>query len=349
MLVVKKHLFLALFLSVFAFHAEAKTPTPIRKLSPSWVKSKNWATRINSSYLDCFKCDYKKQFSKSILESILDPRLVEGYKADFWVYQNQIEMKQNYGLLKSPKDYNELQLAKFDPNGAKVVNVYDRNQALTQTIKNQLLDDGMESQVEDIKNGPAARAIGDTASDIGKMIKSINQAPTTHASRPLENSPPIVQNKSAHVSQAHEKKSTLTANQPVDWIDARFGAKSDFEGMRGQVFMKSKLINTEVDVVAARPLTESINTGYLGNKIISKMNLGNGIDRQNAESARFKLYRDLPLVDVHASWMYGLSSNTMTSSLSKQFTSFLRAELTRVDYFNGVSDQRAGVFLERSF
>ncbi|MCM0605353.1 MAG: hypothetical protein KA715_04625 [Xanthomonadaceae bacterium] len=336
-----------IFLSIFAVHADARAPHSIRKLRPNWVKPHSWVTSVNRSYLDCFKCDLKKQMPKSFVESMLDPQLVEGYRADFYVYQNQIEQKQNFGLLNSPKLYNQIELAKFDPNGAKVVNIYDRNQSLTQTIKDRALDDGMESQIQDIQNGPAARAVDETASSLGKVIKSMNQGQPVVAK--AEN--PFIARRAGAAKSVSSRTSNPAVLTPkkVDWIDAQFGAKSDFEGMRGQVFMKSKLVNTEVDVVAHRPLTESLNVGYLGSKIVSKMNLGNGLDRQNAETARFRLYRNIPLIEVHASWMYGLSSNTMTSSISKQFTAFLRAELTRVDHFNGTPDQRAGLFLERTF
>lgn len=303
---------------------------------------------VNESYLNCLKCDVKKHLPKSLVETLLDPSGVENHKADFWVYQNQINLKKNFGLLNTPQSHYQVQLEKFNPQGAHIVGIYDQNIALTESIKNKMIARTADQQFKDIEHGPAARELEESATRIGKAIRAVS-APESTAKVSKASAKPALTVKASKENKAVSLAPAQT--QHHDWIQAQFGAKSDLLGMRGQLFMKSQLFNSEVDLVAHRPLTEYVNAGALGARLISRMDLGNGLDRQNSELARFKLYRELPLVDVHASWMYGVSSQTMTSSLSKHFTSFLRAEVSRVDFMSmpGQYDQRAGLFLERAF
>ena len=323
----------------------------LKKIAPNWVSAKQWVKGVNRSYLDCTTCDIKSKLPKSLVDTFLDPSVAKAYSAEYWSYQNQIELKQKFGQLNGPLNQYQVQLDKFNPNGARYADVYEKNRGLTDAIKNRMIDKGTEEEMKSYQNGPAEKALVGSAQNFGKILKgeqvlSVQEEKAQKLAAKKE----AVNAKSAPV-QATSLPVASRSSQESDWLQAKLGTKSDFVGMRGQLYMNSKLFNSEVDVVANRPLTDYVSMGALGSRLVSNMNLGSSLDRQNSELARFKLYRELPLVDARASWMYGASSQTMTSSISKQFTSFLRAELSRVDYMAipGQFDQRAGLFLERTF
>lgn len=326
---------------------QVRSMAGLKKIAPNWVSSKQWVKGINRSYLDCTTCDVKSKLPKSLVDTFLDPSIARAYSAEYWSYQNQIELKQKFGQLSGPLNQYQVQLDTFNPNGARFSDVYEKNRGLTNAIKNRMIDKGTEEEMKSYQNGPAEKALASSAKSFGKILKgeSISAAQEAKPKNVKETAQPKPATQSTH------SVASLKQEQDSDWLQAKLGTKSDFVGMRGQLYLNSKLFNSEVDVVANRPLTDYVNMGALGTRLISNMNLGSGLDRQNSEVARFKLYRDVPLVDAKASWMYGATSQTMTSSISKQFTSFLRAELSRVDFMAnpGQFDQRAGLFLERTF
>lgn len=341
----------------------------LANLAPSWAKKKKLLKEYNRSYLDCITCNSKQFFGNSLPLEFFDRKIVDSIKTDYWVYQNQLDQKKNFGQMDSMTSHYYFQYEKFNPGKATVTSWIDQNRGYSEHIKNRLIDEEVQDRVEFVEESEPAENFEKSAAQVGKFFNNLNKVlekESTIVPAPQPSVRVVAKGKKSKAAKAKVAKTVsavkikksgkntqlATLQAPSrPWLEYRLGTKTDLEGLRGQVWLKSTLVNTDVDLVAGRPVTETIGSG-LNSRLFQKFNLGGSdLDRGNTESVRFRFYRDIPIVDLHASWTYGLSSTTMTTALSKRFNSYLRGEMAYTEWKNnpGQTDQHVGLFFEQNF
>lgn len=155
-------------------------------------------------------------------------------------------------------------------------------------------------------------------------------------------------------------KKEAAASSDREWKEplVRMVPRTDVVGMRGQLWIQNAFADTFVDVVASRPLdTYHPALGKVAGQVPTFLGFGSTpLDRQNMESVRFSLSRQLPIWELQSGMSYGVSSTVFSATLSKQFTPALRAVVSQSQGsdpirsgLNGATDSRLSVFYDFRF
>lgn len=145
-----------------------------------------------------------------------------------------------------------------------------------------------------------------------------------------------------------------------EWSEplVRFVPRTDWVGMRSQLWIQNSLADTYVDVVAAPWLDRGapMVQGVI-NRVPRLIGLESAnLDRQNGERVRFSLARSLPIWNLQSGMTYGVSSTIFSASLTKHLTPNLRAVVSQSQGadpirsgLNGQTDNRLSVFYDFRF
>jgi len=321
----------------------AKPKRSLAHLAPDWAKSNQLYFDTNRSYLDNRKCDSKVCKFPTLVESFFDPKVTDSIKLDYMLLQQRIEQQKNYGQLSSltsvySSDGNP---AEFQTHTS---NYIDRQKSYSLTLQNRLIDHEVEAQTVGMDRGSAAQTLEGFAKKVGQTANDI----VSPKSEPAPQASPIsaVASGTPSASKKATAQQQLVLTQQRPWFEYKYGTKADVEAMRGRIWFQSTLMNSNVDLVASSPLSNQIK-GL--DRLASRFNLGSDLDRNNNEQVRFQFYRGLPLFELQANWIYGVTSDTATASVSKQFTRYLRGEVAQSQNlinYNGTVNQRVGLFYQ---